>query len=413
MVRRGRYVRFERPQLAPRACSICNSAFETRYRGREPKCRACMEHERRVSDAEMVIGDLLRRWRERKVSHLMHEARVNNVSSIVRLLKKSDYLRLLQTATPELIREVPDEGLTSFRAYFPASLISTLCARINPNTRIPAELLVLIRPMLAALPSILYPPSPDFTHGHWTHPVNFLCRGDPLFNQCRAALLDDLRWGPDVHSLLPEEIQETYILLAKILWKNYIQDAFESIIAFMPPVIQNTSSNFVYKTVFEIAEDLGVKTTQSLWEEVTLRMISTIMSQETGTYVSPSQLRMLDFRYPGFFELEGVAGVPELRSSGSARISVAFEPHHARLIGKMIRERIVTVQNVSALKALGLAAPTKVAMTEQQLRDIKSVAEQAADSNNDGIYSPWLTIDDFTAVDDAHEGPQFDDLPDF
>jgi hypothetical protein len=417
MFRRRRYDT-ARPQLADHACFVCGNIFRSRYLGRSPKCQACFARERRVNYCQELLGGALRRWRERKISHLIHEAEASDVSAIVRLLKTPDYLRLLQTATPELMREVQDDQMTSFRAYIPASLLSTLCARINPNTPIPATLPVLIRPMLAALSTILYPPSTDLGSqdlGLWTHPVNFLCRGDPLFKECRAALLGDLRWGPDIHALLPHEIQETYVLLITILCKNnvHVEGIFQSIIAFFPPVVRNTSSRFAFKTVLEIAEDLGAMITQALWEEVTLSMLSTLMSMETGEHVHPTQLATLDFRYPDFFELEGVAGVPERRSSGRACLSLAFVEHHAQNIQqRMIMERIVTVQNVSAA-SLGLPSPSKVATTKQQYQDLKDVA-QAADPNSVGIYSNWLKIHDDTAIEEARRGPaaDFDDILD-
>ena len=70
------------------------------------------------------------------------------------------YRRLLETATPQLMREFPmKDQFTSNRSCFSASLLSTLYAHCNPMNLIPQTLPTLLRPVLAALPGALDPPS--------------------------------------------------------------------------------------------------------------------------------------------------------------------------------------------------------------------------------------------------------------
>jgi len=144
------------------ACSLCNTLFLSSFKGKNPKCGECMERERRIGEAKESIGKLLRRWREHKISNLVKMANENDTSSIVSLLKQPNYKRLLQQATPELMREVSCEEMIGFRAYIPASLLSTLCARVDPNQKIPASLLVIIKLAVAALPKVLYPQNSNF-----------------------------------------------------------------------------------------------------------------------------------------------------------------------------------------------------------------------------------------------------------
>lgn len=332
--------------------------------------------------------------------------------AIVGLLKRPDYHRLLHVATSQLMDEIPTgHEFTSYRAYVPASLVETLCARVNPNTRIPIYFPVLLRPLLAALPSALYP---DVTHHHWTHPADSLCRGDPLFNECCAILLGDAQWAPDIHSLLPIETQQTYVLLARILWKNQVHAAegiFQKISTFLPPVILNTSKNLTHRTVLEISEGLGALITEELWSEVTLRELSGLMSYVTDEYISPAQLPMLHFGYPDVFELQGVMGVPELRTSGQACLSIAFETNISRRVSDMIKERIVHVENEFAVKSLGLTVPSKVAMTTQQRSDLTDVTTNS-DPDSEGIHSAWLQIQDDTRVEEVLNPTFAEDIPD-
>lgn len=386
-------------------CLLCNTYFLSTYKGKTPKCRDCIERDRQIERAKESIGKLLCRWREHKISNLVKMANENDTSSIVSLLKQPDYIRLLQEATPELMREVPCCEMTSFRAYSNASLLSTLCARVDPNKSIPASLLVLIRFAVAALPTVLYPHITSLS-GEWTHPVNFLCRGDPLFKQCRAALLDDVKWSPDIHPLLPNELKSKYVFLIKILRRNNIHtgDISELICSFLPPVINNQSSEYAFQTILEIADDSSAKITQDLLEEITLSTIAAIMSLETGENIYPALLRNLNDTYPGFFELEGVAKVPELRMSGNVCPSIAFATNHRFEIDKIIKKRIVSIGNQLALNALGLSSPCKVAMTTQQFNLLKSTLEVAGPY----MYKNWLVIHDETAVEEAWNGSDMD-----
>lgn len=132
-----------------------------------------------------------------------------------------------------------------------ASLLSTLCARLDPCQSIPQHFVQLIQTVVVACPQAVVPDS----LWTWTHPMNFLCRGDPLFTQCRDVMLKDIRWSPDIHPLLPREVQLCYVLLARIPWKHEVTEEGEilrCIASFLPPVVTNQRSKAVScRTVLE------------------------------------------------------------------------------------------------------------------------------------------------------------------
>ena len=392
-----------------RKCVTCSTIFNTTYKGRVPTCRACRLEEERIEAARYVIAGVLRHWRERKIARLMIEAAKLAVPAIVCLLKQPTYARLLKAATPELIREVPDNTdnqLTSFKSYVNGSLLATLCARFCAGSPIPPSLLLQICLVVAAEPSVLHQ---DATH-NWHHPLDFLPRGDPLFQQCKEAMLEDVRWTPDIHSLLPGRVKQSYHILARILWRHnvHIEHIFKHICSFLPPLVRNRSSDLIFQTTLEIANGLGVKITQALWEEVTLSTIATLVSSDAGTYVAPGQLGALDWNFPGFFELNGVAGVPELRTSGKTCRSIAFAKRHAESIFMDAKKAVVDIKNTLALEALGLPNQCRVAMTKEQQHSLRAIAS-AGDASSSESCKDWLVINDRTGVDEACEGIQLEE----
>lgn len=398
-----------------RMCSMCSGYFRTKYKGKTPKCPSCVAYEKKRQKACDLVAGALKRWRERKITSLFVVAESgDDVSTIARLLKQPLYSRLLVAATPEMMREFPTRyELTSFRYYMPGSLLSMLCARHNPTMPIPPTFPKLLRILLAASPRAVSPSSTM-----WMHPINFLCRGDPLYKECRRVLLDDMYWGPVIHAVLPDIDRMRYVLLARILRKHDVHgdgEIFKLISLFLPPVFKNNSAEFHYCTVREMADDLGIAITEELWTEVTLNVMSTLMSQAMDTYVSPTALRMLEYNSPDFYELDGVVGVPEIRSSGRVCKSLAFSKNLQVGISKAIRERRVHVEGPVSSAMLGVRHPCSVAMTKTQFTELKTAVETAnmdQTANIDGIYSSWLTIRDDTAVEEAERGRQYDDVAD-
>lgn len=397
-------------------CSTCGASFPSFYKGRRaPICNQCKERalqdKERACRARTLLGAVLTR------------RRANDIARFVEIACGGD-ARLLGSALREEPRlsRLLTKAHRGFSCHTP--LLTHLCAQHDPAIDMDETFLRLIQLVFTALPSVVVgvPETADnIWHDECAHPVDLLCRGDPNFETCRDALLGDVRWTRELHPLLPLNVRQTYVLVARVLWRWHLHaDVYlDAVASFLPPTFANKSSSFLaaHRTILETAQKMGVRVTAKLWAESTLEGICFHLP-----YVSPRQLADRDFmrvQHIDFVDAAlGCIEVDERRSSGRGQVrrSPAFDPTTSFKIAGDIRKRVVTLGPISAC-LLDLPVHSKLALTPEEgseLREVARLHRDTPDKTPRAALASWMHImDDETPVDVAMGKFRDDAVDDF